>query len=94
VDVTTISIDPSNTCGDGPTAAAGPFTVETSSNGTTWHLAASGTFTAANLGKLNPLTPTGTTGANVSFVRYTMIKAQGADEFLDSSEMEVFGAPH
>ncbi len=93
VDVSTIAIDPSNTCGDKANAATAGYTVETSTDGTTWVPAGSGTFTSADLGKLNPITPTG--GATkVRFVRYTMLSPQDPKSpYLDSSELAVYGVP-
>ncbi|WP_137119560.1 M36 family metallopeptidase [Segeticoccus rhizosphaerae] len=94
VDISTVAIDPSNTCGDGPEAATAGYTVETSPDGTTWTMAAQGTFGADNLGKLNSVTPTAG-AAGVQYVKYTMLDPQGGPgvQFLDSSEIEVYGAP-
>jgi extracellular elastinolytic metalloproteinase len=67
--------------------------VETSTDGTAWVQAASGAFTSANLGKLNPITPTGA-ATKVRFVRYTMLNPQDPKSpFLDSSELAVYGVP-
>ena len=93
VDISTLAIDPSNTCGDGPEAATGKYQVETSADGTTWTLAAQGTFTPDNLGKLNTVTPTAG-AAKVGYVKFTMLAPQDPkSQFLDSSEVEVYGAP-
>ncbi len=96
VDVSELTIDPSNTCGDGPEAATAGYTVETSTDGQTWQDAASGTFGADNLGKLNPVDLSGDSGDDVKYVRYTMIDPQGGDDvaFLDSSELEIYGVPN
>jgi extracellular elastinolytic metalloproteinase len=91
VDISTLAIDPSNTCGDGPEAATGGYTVHTSVDGTTWTPAAAGTFTPADLGKLNTVTPTAGT-SSVRYVKFTMLNPQDpSSEFLDSSEVEVYG---
>ena len=91
VDVSTLGIDPSNTCGDGPEAATGGYTVETSPDGSAWTMAAQGTFTPADLGRLNTVTPTAGASA-VRYVRFTMLNPQDPTaEFLDSSEVEVYG---
>ncbi|MDP9241118.1 MAG: M36 family metallopeptidase, partial [Actinomycetota bacterium] len=102
VDVSAIGIDPSNTCGDGGSASTGPFTVETSTNGTTWTAAASGTFTPTDRGHLNTPALAGGSTAGVRYIRYTMKDSQvnqvgscpgpfsGCD-FIDSVELEVFG---
>jgi hypothetical protein len=93
VNVGAIAIDPSNTCGDGRGAATAGFTVETSADGTAWTAAGRGTFTAANLGKLNSMTPTGGT-TNVRYVRFTMLTPQDPKApYLDSSEIAVYGVP-
>jgi hypothetical protein len=105
VNLTQFAIDPSNTCGDDPTAATAGYKLETSADGTTWHLAASGTFTPADLGKLVSVTPTGTSGQGVRYLRFWMLTPQAVTQnvgcpaaavsgcfFLDSSEVEAFGA--
>jgi extracellular elastinolytic metalloproteinase len=102
VDVSEIAIDPTATCGDGGSASTGPYSIETSTNGTTWTTANEGTFTPADRGHFSspPLAP-GSTDA-VKFVRYTMKDSQvqpgdcpgnfsGCD-FIDSRELEVFGS--
>ncbi|CAN5724903.1 hypothetical protein BH18ACT15_BH18ACT15_12060 [soil metagenome] len=103
VDVSAFAVDPSNTCGDAPSAATGKFRIETSRNGDTFKTAASGTFTPDDLGKLNTVKPTGG-AAGVRFVRFTMIAPQvfqipGAEcpgpfsgcDFMDMTELEVYG---
>ena len=92
VDISDIAVDPSNTCGDGPEAATAGYTMETSTDGTSWTTVSAGTFDASNLGRLNSLSPTtGTTG--VTHLRFTMIDPQGGAgvPFLDSSEVQVYG---
>jgi hypothetical protein len=102
VDITTIAIDPTGTCGDGGSASTGPYTVETSADGITFAVAASGLFTPADRGHFSNLTPAAGTGTAVRFVRYTMLDSQvdqvGACPgpfsgclFIDSRELEVFG---
>jgi extracellular elastinolytic metalloproteinase len=58
VNITEFAIDPGETCGDDPTAATKDFRVETSTDGTTFVVAASGTFGAADNHRLNPVAPT------------------------------------
>ena len=53
IDVARFAVDPSATCGDGLSASTGGFTIETSPDGTTWTAVASGTFTNADVGRLN-----------------------------------------
>jgi extracellular elastinolytic metalloproteinase len=99
VNVNQVAIDPSGNCTDDPTASTGPYKLETSTNGTTWHAAASGTFTSSNDGRFNsPALASGST-AKVRFIRYTMRDSQGCVDgssgcdFIDSSELEVYGLP-
>jgi hypothetical protein len=101
VNILEFAIDPGETCGDDPTAATKDFRVETSTNGTTFVVAATGTFGAADNHRLNPVAPNAGTGTGVNFVRFTMINPQlnGATcpgpasgcLFLDMSELEVYG---
>jgi hypothetical protein len=103
IDLTSIEVDPSGNCGDDPSASTGDYRVETSPNGTTWTVAATGHFGPADRDRMNavPLTA-GKTG--VQFVRYTMLGTQVADEggtcpsdlsgcqFADTVEVGVYGA--
>lgn len=102
VDVSAVAIDPSNTYGDGGSASTGPFTLETSTNGTTWTAAASGTFTPADRGRFNTPALGGGSTAGVRYLRYTMKDSQALQvgscpgpfsgcDFIDSVELEVFG---
>jgi extracellular elastinolytic metalloproteinase len=105
VDISTFGVDPSNTCGDSPSASTGDFKIETSTDGKTFQVAAQGQFTPADLGKVNTVTPAAGTTAGVKFVRFTMINPQvfqipGAScpgpfsgcDFMDMSELEVYGS--
>ena len=71
-----LRVDPSNTCGDSRSAATGDFKIETSTNGTTFQVAAHGQFTPDDLGKVNAVTPAAGTNTGVRFVRFTMIAPQ------------------
>jgi hypothetical protein len=106
VDIVQLAIDPGNTCGDGGSASTKGWRVETSTDGTTFVPAASGTFTPADRHRLNPVSPASGTGAGVNFVRFTMLSPQvpgdpavlcpgpfSGCQFLDMSELEVYGAP-
>jgi hypothetical protein len=73
VNIAEIAIDPSNTCGDPGSAATHHYTVETSTNGTTWTLANEGHFYAANRGHLNSVPLTAGSSVGVRFLRFTMI---------------------
>jgi F5/8 type C domain/IPT/TIG domain len=92
VNLTTFAVDPGATCGDPDSASVKGYKIETSPNGTTWTQAAAGNFGAANNHKLNTVTPSaGKT--NVRYVRFTMLSTQGTNQFMDMSELEVYGLP-
>jgi hypothetical protein len=104
VDLTSIEINPTGNCGDDPSSSTGDYRVETSPDGTAWTVAASGHFGTADRNRMNPVTlSAGTSG--VTFVRYTMLGTQVADEggtcpsqfsgcgFVDSVEIGAYGAP-
>ncbi len=102
VNIAQVAIDPSNTCGDGGSASTGPYTLETSTDGTTWTPAAGGTFTPADRGHFSlPSLAAGST-AGVQYLRYTMQDSQALQvgtcpgpfsgcSFVDSRELEVYG---
>jgi extracellular elastinolytic metalloproteinase len=93
VNISTFGVDPGATCGDPDDASTAGYKIETSPDGTTFTQAAAGTFTAANNHILNTVTPTAAK-TNVRYVRFTMNGPQvAASQFLDMSELEVFGAP-
>jgi hypothetical protein len=75
VDIAELQINPSATCGDGGSASAGDFRVETSTDGTTFVVAASGHFNATNRGRMNIVALTAGT-AGVTHVRYTILGTQ------------------
>jgi hypothetical protein len=103
VNLTSIEVNPSGTCGDDPSASTGDYRVETSPDGTAWTVAATGHFGPADRDRMNavPLTA-GTSG--VRYVRYTMLGTQVADQggtcpsdlsgcaFVDTVEVGVYGA--
>ncbi|TCC55882.1 peptidase M36 [Kribbella pittospori] len=103
VNVTAFNVDPSNTCGDAGSASTGGYRIETSVDGTTWAVAQQGTFTAANRGKYNLVTPTGN-ATGIQYVRFVMTSPQVPDfatncpdgafsgcQFTDMTEIQVFG---
>jgi extracellular elastinolytic metalloproteinase len=105
VDDTHFAVDPDATCGDDPSSSVAQFRVETSPDGTTWHTAATGTFNAANNGKLNVVDPTGF-DTNVGWVRFTILSNQtptfgttcpnsplSGCVFTDLTELAVLGSP-
>ncbi|WP_249997827.1 M36 family metallopeptidase [Actinoplanes sp. M2I2] len=106
VDVSELVINPSATCGDDETASTGGYRVETSADGTTWAVAASGVFPAGTVTP-TPIALAAGTGDDIQFVRFTMLTSQGQDAglcpagqpptvsgcvFLDSTELAVYGA--
>jgi hypothetical protein len=105
IDVVGISIDPSNTCGDGGSASTGDYALETSTDGVTFTAAAAGTFTVADRARLNAVTLAPGTTAGVRYVRFTMKGTQvpgglaacpgnfSGCTFMDMSELEVYGTP-
>jgi extracellular elastinolytic metalloproteinase len=72
VNIAELQINPTATCGDGGSASTGDFTVETSVDGVTFTLAASGHFGAAARGHMNTVPLNAGTGTNVHFLKYTM----------------------
>ncbi len=105
VDVSELVINPSATCGDDVTAGTGGYRVETSADGTTWAVAASGTFPAGTVTP-TPVALAAGTGDAIEYVRFSMITSQGQDAglcpagqpptvsgcvFLDSTELAVYG---
>src|SRR5205085_2052431 len=70
-------VDPGTGCNDGLSASTQKMTIETSADGTNWRMAVDGSaanfFTDDNAGVLNALTPAGTTGDNVRYVRVVLL---------------------
>jgi hypothetical protein len=99
IDITGFGINPTATCSDDATAALGQYTIETSTNGTTFQQTNAAAFTAADNGHLNVVTPTGAGPTHgVTKVRLTMKTPQnpasGAGQFfVDATEFEIFGGP-
>ncbi len=104
IDVTSFGVDPTATCGDGGSASTGDYRIETSPDGNVWTMAAEGTFTSADRGRLNDVAPTAGSDA-VRYVRFTMLSNQTPDfatncpdgaysgcQFTDLSELAVFGS--
>jgi len=104
VNISQLQINPTGTCGDGGSASAGDFRVETSTNGTSWTVAASGHFGVANRSRMNTVPLAAGSAAGVKFVRYTILGTQVLDsggtcpgafsgcQFVDSVELAVYGA--
>ncbi len=101
VDVRQFAIDPGATCGDDDTASLGQFQIAVSSDGSSFHQVAVGTFHPSNDHRMNLVSLTGS-GTGVRFVRLTEKGNQGPDgnqqdtayqAFMDMSELEVYGTP-
>ena len=105
VDVTQVAIDPSGTCGDAGSASTSGYSLETSTDGTTWTTASSGTFGLADRNRFSSPTLAPGSSTGVRYVRYTMKDSQVAAaggscpgpysgcDFIDSRELEVYGTP-
>ncbi len=103
VNLSSIEVNPTGSCGDDPSSSTGDYQVETSPDGTAWTVAATGHFGPADRDRMNAVSlPAGTNG--VRYVRYTMLGTQVADEggscpgdlsgcsFVDTVEVGVYGA--
>ena len=103
VNITSFAVDPSATCGDAGSASTGQYQIETSPDNVTWTVAASGTFTAADRGRLNTVTPT-QASLGVQYVRFTILGNQVPDfatncpngaydgcTYTDLTELQVYG---
>ncbi|MGI8524378.1 MAG: M36 family metallopeptidase, partial [Nocardioides sp.] len=105
IEVNSLGVDPTSACGVGGSASTAGYTIETSPDNVTFTPAASGTFTVADQGRLNSVTPTGAT-SHVRYVRFTITSNQTPDpatncpgggyggcSYVSMSELEVFGTP-
>jgi hypothetical protein len=59
VDITSVTLDPTATCGDGLSASTGAFHIEASTNGTDFDEIASGQFVSADMGSTHDVTLSG-----------------------------------
>ncbi len=75
VDISEIQVNPSNTCGDPGSSSVRGFTVETSTNGTTFTQVSTGAFYAASRGHLNTISLSGPR-AGIQYVRFTFLNPQ------------------
>jgi extracellular elastinolytic metalloproteinase len=106
---TAFAVDPTATCGDPGSSSTSEYKIEVSPNGSTWTTAADGSgvhaFTAANRYTYVNV-PSSITMTGVQYVRFTMVSPQvpdfstncpdgafGGCQFMDMSELEVFGSP-
>ena len=103
VNITSFAVDPSAACGDAGSASTGAYQIETSPDNVTWTVAASGTFTEADRGRLNLVKPT-QASLGIQFVRFTILGNQVPDfavncpdggydgcAFTDLTELQVYG---
>jgi hypothetical protein len=98
-----IDINPANNCGDPGSSSTGDYSVETSTNGTTWTTVSSGHFGIGDR-FYHAVTLSGGNLTGVLYVRYTMISTQVVDlggncpgnfggcDFVDSVELGVYTA--
>jgi fungalysin metallopeptidase (M36)/carboxypeptidase family protein/F5/8 type C domain-containing protein len=97
ITVGAIEIDPTAGCGDDDNASLGGYTVQTSTNGTTFTTAATGTFTAGDLRRYNAVTLPATKPAGVTHVKLIANSSQSTSgsgaQFVDVTEMRVFAEP-
>ncbi|WP_426566319.1 M36 family metallopeptidase [Angustibacter sp. McL0619] len=106
VNVSSVQVDPSGTCGDDISASTGDYRFETSTDGTTWTVAATGHFTPAQIHTLANVPLAAGSTAGVRFVRLVLLGTQTGDfgvdcttvvtsgcVFIDASELVVQGTP-
>ena len=99
VSVSAFAIDPATGCGAGITASLGDFRIETSTNGVSYVVSATGTFTQADTYRLNKVNPGAGTASSARFVRLTGLSTQNMNppfqgaELLGVTELEVYGSP-
>ena len=91
VDVSSLVIDPSGNCGDDSSASLAGYEVEFSKDGTTFQTASSGQFGDGD-NQANELDVPEAARAGVRFVRMTMKGNQGGSEFMDMTELSIYGA--
>ncbi len=80
IDIDSFQVDPSSTCGDAGSASTGDYEIDTSPDGVTFTLAASGHFGVDARGRLNDVAPL----ANADGVRYVRFVIKG-DQVLESA---------
>ena len=103
VNITSFAVDPQAVCGDAGSASTGAYQIETSPDNITWTVAASGTFTEIDRGRLNVVKPT-QASLGVQYVRFTILGNQVQDfavncpdggfagcSFSDLAELQVYG---
>ncbi|GIG62391.1 hypothetical protein Lfu02_67630 [Longispora fulva] len=104
VNVTSLIINPTSACGVGGSATVGDYQLESSTDGATWKVAATGHFGVPQRGKNVTIPLNAGTSAGVKFFRYTMLSNQLADvggacpgpfggcSYVSTSELSVYGS--
>jgi hypothetical protein len=104
LDVTGFAVDPSSTCGDDATASTAKYLIEMSSGASGPWTNVTGTFTASDNGRMNPVPAT---GSAVRYVRFTILSDQVPNftgtcgggggpsgcHYTDMTELQIFGTP-
>ena len=98
IDVSKLVVDPSANCGDDLSASTAGYSVEFSTDGTTWQTASEGTFDSSQ-DKPNDLPVPDAVKAGVRFVRMTMKSNQGlsadptgmSTDFIDMTDLSLYG---
>ena len=85
-------LDPGATCGDDETSATKGYEILTSSDGVNFKPALAGSFSRDDAGRLNMIAPTANAG-NVRFVKLRLLSQQAGVDFIDFSELAIFGGP-
>lgn len=99
IDITSLEVDPTGGCGDDTTASTREYRIETSTNGTTFNTAVTGSFGAGDLFRLNALTPSGAVSSGVTQVRFVIVSTLNSSSgsgsrFADLTDLRVFGRAH
>src|SRR6478752_3891828 len=89
VDVTSFGVDPAAGCGDSGSSSVGDYSIEVSSNGTSWTTVADSHFTIGDRGRLNPVVPSGAADG-VQYVRFTIKGDQVEDVAAANGEPDTF----
>jgi extracellular elastinolytic metalloproteinase len=107
IDIHSFGIDPSPTCGDGPSSATRGWTISVSLDGEEYSRVAQGAFTRSDIGHVNEIE----LGDSLPGVQYVRVRLNGSQvpagvdcsgaqgdlfsgcTFMDMSEFEVYGVP-
>jgi extracellular elastinolytic metalloproteinase len=99
IDLASFAVDPGATCGDDDSASTRSLRIQTSPNNTTYTTVAQPAFSATSNHHLNTVAPT-SHPKKVLYVKATMLANQNGfiagtagQNFMDLSELEVYGKP-